>query len=134
MLPDILAIWQAAAVLVMLIACVNVANLILARGAERQRELALRLALGAGRGRIVRQLLTEGIVTAMAAAALSMPLVALGSRAMRDPMPAELLRYLPGWEHLGRRLAHARLQRRPRRPGRRPSSARFPRAAPGPPR
>jgi putative ABC transport system permease protein len=100
-LPDILAIWQAAAVLVMLIACVNVANLILARGAERQREMALRLALGAGRGRIVRQLLTEGIVTAMAAAALSMPLVALGSRAMRDHMPAELLRYLPGWEHLG---------------------------------
>jgi len=100
-LPDILAIWQAAAVLVILIACVNVANLILARGAERQREMALRLALGAGRGRIVRQLLTEGIVTAMAAAALSMPLVALGSRAMRDHMPAELLRYLPGWEHLG---------------------------------
>jgi len=100
-LPDILAIWQAAAVLVMLIASVNVANLILARGAERQREMALRLALGAGRGRIVRQLLTEGVVTALAAAALSVPLVALGSRAMRDPMPAELLRYLPGWDHLG---------------------------------
>jgi putative ABC transport system permease protein len=100
-LPQILVIWQAAAVLVMLIACVNVANLILARGAERQRELALRLALGAGRWRVVRQLLTEGVVMAMAAVALSMPLMALGARAARDHMPADILRYLAGWENLG---------------------------------
>ena len=85
----------------MLIACVNVANLVLARGAERQRELALRMALGAGRGRIVRQLLTEGVVMALAATALSMPLMALGARVAREHMPAEILRYLPGWEHLG---------------------------------
>ena len=100
-LPQILVIWQAAAVLLMLIACVNVANLVLARGAERQRELALRMALGAGRGRIVRQLVTEGVVMALTAVALSMPLVALGSRATRDYMPADILRYLAGWEHLG---------------------------------
>ena len=100
-LPQILVIWQAAAVLVMLIACVNVANLILARGAERQRELALRMALGAGRGRVVRQLFTEGVVMALGATALSMPLMALGARVARESMPAEILRYLPGWDHLG---------------------------------
>jgi putative ABC transport system permease protein len=80
---------------------VNVANLILARGAERQRELALRMALGAARGRIVRQLFTEGVVMALGATALSMPLMALGARVARENMPAEILRYLPGWDKLG---------------------------------
>jgi putative ABC transport system permease protein len=100
-LPQILLIWQAAAVLVMLIACVNVANLILARGAERQRELALRMALGAARGRVVRHLFTEGVVMALGATALSVPLMAAGARVAREGMPAEILRYLPGWDNLG---------------------------------
>ncbi|HET7295429.1 MAG TPA: ABC transporter permease [Vicinamibacteria bacterium] len=100
-LPQVLAIWQAAAVLVMLIACVNVANLVLARGAERQRELALRMALGAARRHVVRQLFTEGVVMALGATALSIPLMALGARIARENMPAEILRYLPGWNNLG---------------------------------
>ncbi len=97
----ILGVWQAAALLVLLIACVNVANMLMARGAERQRELSVRLALGASRRQIIRQLVTEGALLALAASILSMPLMALGARVMRDNMPAEIVRYIPGWQHLG---------------------------------
>jgi predicted permease len=97
LLRPLMALWQVAALVVLLIACVNVANLILAQGAERRRELAVRVALGAGRGHVVRQLLTEGLVTALLSVLASVPLSSLAARGLRENMPPEIERFLPGW-------------------------------------
>jgi putative ABC transport system permease protein len=79
----------------LLIVCANVANLMLTRGAGRQREIGVRVAIGAGRGRLVRQLLTESLVLAGAGGLLGLALAVWGIRLFGLAIPNGLPWYIP---------------------------------------
>jgi putative ABC transport system permease protein len=97
----LLSLWQASAVIVLLIACANIANLLLARSAERRHETGVRIALGASRGRIARESLIESALLALLAVPPALGFAWLSLYAIRISMPANILRFVPGFETLG---------------------------------
>jgi len=94
------SVLMGAAIFVLLLACVNVANLQLARATSRQKEMAVRLGMGAGRWQLIRQLLVESILLSVAGAVVGVLLSAVGMSALRADLPPFILQHVPGLKHI----------------------------------
>jgi putative ABC transport system permease protein len=102
----VLLAMMGAVTLVLMIACANVANLLLARASVRHREISIRAALGAGRGRIVRQLLTEALLIGLISAPLGFVFAWFGLKLIDLGIPPDGIPYFIHWALDGRSLAY----------------------------
>ena len=101
-IPDdvrlVLLTMMGAVTIVLLIACANVANLMLARASGRQREFCVRAALGAGRAKLIKQLLTECVLLGLASAPLGLAIAYLGVWLLDNAVPPGMVPYYIHWE------------------------------------
>ena len=104
-----LVIWlmMGAATLVLVIACSNVANLLLSRATVRRREISVRAALGAGRSTIVRQLLTESVVFGLLSVPLGLAIAYVGTQLLTSAMPPDQVPYYIQWRIDWRSILYA---------------------------